>query len=121
MNTTCPECGNDEAICIVEGSSLVFKCLCCGWSVATSWTDPINEDETTYVIKLLPRNSATKPVLSAIAKVMETNFLGAKKALDSEVGLNLFEGGAVEIRARAEALRSAGVYFEIIPEYPWSI
>jgi len=71
---SCPECGSSLKSEVI-GSTLVISCAKCGWSVARTYIEPIREDETTYILCLESGNSADKPTLSCLSRVMGCNYL----------------------------------------------
>lgn len=113
----CPECGG-ELDSQIDGSCLTISCLSCDWSVATTYTEPIYEDQTVYAISILPGNPVSKPVLLAIGKLVEVNFLGAKPI--AEQGCErVYEDTAPEVREKKLLLDEAGVAYRIEPEFPY--
>lgn len=113
----CPECGGVLSSRI-DGSCLTVACPSCGWSVATTYIEPIYMDRAEYAISILSGNPVTKPVLSAIGKVAGVNFLSAKPI--AEQGSEyVFKALAPEIREKKKLLDDAGVSYRIEPEFPY--
>lgn len=116
--SACPECGNNAMKETIGRSSAVLVCENCGWSVARSWTEPINEDETVYEAILKPDNDATKIALATISKIADCNFIAAKSML-SNPEKPLVSGLAREIREALEELDRVGIEYTVTPEWPY--
>lgn len=114
---SCPACGGSLKSEVI-GSSVVVSCKKCGWSVATSYIEPIHEDEAVYNLFLEGGNSAEKSTLSCLSKVMGCNFLQAKKMIDGGRCL-LFSGNAVEVRAKRDQLIEGKIAYSIEPDLPY--
>lgn len=114
---SCPKCGGNLKSEVI-GSSAIQTCQGCGWSVATSYVDPIYEDDTVYRLYIEDGNVSSRPVLTALSKVLGCNYLGAKKAVEGGRSL-LFEGDAVKTREKRDALDSGGVVYAIEPYFPY--
>lgn len=114
---SCPECGGSLKSEIV-GSSVVVSCENCGWSVASSYIEPIREDETVYSLFLENGNTADKRTLSCLSNVVGCNFLQAKKMVDGSRSL-LFSGTAVEVREKRDQLEEGEVAYSIEPDFPY--
>ena len=113
----CEKCGA-EMVHRINGSNYIIECPKCGWGCVTTYTEPIYADRTIYTISILPRNSVTKTVLSAIGKVAGVNFLGAKPIAE-QGRADVFEALAPEIREKKKLLDDAGVSHLIEPEFPY--
>lgn len=116
----CPKCTNGKLVASIDGSSMITTCDSCGWSVATSYIEPIFLDENIYGLFLEDSAGIDGKALAAVSKVAGCNYIEAKKLLDNS-GKRIIEGNAVEIRAAAAELKRANVPFEIIPEFPHEI
>lgn len=112
---TCPECGSDT-ISKIEGSTLLIKCSCCDWAVATTYTDPINTDTTMYTISLCSGNIPTKELLKTVSSITGLNYIGAKKIVENP-GSSFFQGKAPETKRIASALTKVGARYEINPDF----
>lgn len=117
MNDYCPNCG---AILedFIEGSNMGQRCPSCGWSLVTTYTPPILEDDNEYTITLLAGNDATPAALKAISSLVGVNYVTAKRMV-LQAPTTLFVGHAVDILGRRDALRRAGVQIAINPEFPY--
>lgn len=114
---TCPECGSDT-ISKIEGSTLLIKCSCCDWAVATTYIDPINADTTMYTISLCSGNSPTKELLKTVSSITGLNYIAAKKLIMNP-GSSLFQGKAPETKKIADALTEAGGHYKIKPDFKY--
>ena len=113
----CPKCDTGNLVTSIDGSSMTSTCDTCGWSVATSFIDPIFLDENTYEIILESNNRANKETLAAVSKAAGCNYIEAKKIVDNPDGA-IARGDAVEMRAIARTLVQGGVSFRIVPDFP---
>ena len=116
---TCPKC-NAELTSEVKGSTLLLTCGECGWSVATSYIEPIFLDETTYRLALDAGNPASKPVLAAVSAAAGGNYLSAKKLVES-APVVLSEDLAPEVMRIARILADGSVSYSIAPDFPYEI
>ena len=94
------------------------RCPCCGWSLVTTFTPPILEDERDYTISLLPGNESNLGALRAVSQVLGCNYVAAKKML-LEGTRELFTGRTLEVLEKWVELEHAGVAVEITPEFPY--
>lgn len=115
--TNCPECG-EVLTETIEGSSQTFKCESCGWNIARSWTEPINEDETVYRMEIIPGQSADKAKLSLISKIAGCNFITAKELIEDGC-TELVSCRAPEMKTHLENMQSVDMEFNIEPEFPY--
>ena len=117
MSDYCPDCGI-KLEDFLEGSSMGQRCPSCGWSLVTTFTPPILEDEGEYTIALLADNETSPRVLKAVSRIMGCNYIAAKKLI-LEAPLELFTGHAPDVLERKLMLESAGVLIGITPEFPY--
>lgn len=117
MSDHCPNC---DAILedFIEGSSMGQRCPSCGWSLVTTYTPPILEDDREYTITLLAGNDASPATLKAVSRLMGCNYITARK-LVLEAPMALFVGRATDILEQKAALEGAGVLIAITPEFPY--
>ncbi len=113
----CPEC-NAATISRIEGSSLVIECPDCGWSVVTSYIDPMYEDQTVYSVRVGINETPGKEALKAVSHIAGGNFISAKHILETP-GSELIEGKAPVVKSCLEELAGAGVNFVVTPEFPF--
>jgi hypothetical protein len=115
----CPEC-RGETRSIVEGSTLVISCEKCNWSIATSYLDPVYEDEADYTLRMGFDAPTTKEALKVVSLLVGKNFIQAKRILNSP-GYELFKGKAPEIKEAIEKLSFADVPYEVTPDFPYAL
>ena len=113
----CPECGASlEGF--VEGSSMGQRCTACGWSVVTTYTPPIMEDERGYTIVLVPGGAASGEALRAVSRIAMCNFVEARRLI-AGAPIELFTGFAAEVLTHKNNLEAAGVPIEVHPNFPY--
>lgn len=117
MSAHCPHCDTILED-FIEGSTMGQRCPNCGWSLVTTYTPPILEDNREYAITLLAGNDVSPAVLKAISRLMGCNYITARR-LVLEAPKVLFAGHASDILEWKTALESAGVLIGITPEYPY--
>lgn len=113
----CPKC-NSDLIYEIKGSSYVISCTNCDWGLATSYIEPIFEDETKYRVTLEKGNLSSKENIRTIAHVMNCNFLQAKKVIESDNQI-IVEGCASEIIKQVRKLRESNVKYSISPNFSY--
>ncbi len=113
----CPKC-NAFTVSKIVGSSLVIECSECDWSIATSYIDPMYEDDTIYSIRIGLNKAPDKEALKAVSHITGGNFISAKNLLETP-GSKLIEEKAPVIRSCLEELTAAGVIFDVSPEFPF--
>ena len=118
MSDHCPDCDTILED-FIEGSSMGQRCPNCGWSLVTTYTPPILEDNREYAITLLAGNDVSPAVLKAISRLMGCNYITARR-LVLEAPKVLFAGHASDILEWRTALESIGVLIAITPEFPYS-
>ncbi len=100
---------------VVEKFSLAWICPKCGYSVATTISEPIYEDETTYSIILSDNDSKDMNAVRGVSKFIGLNFIDAKKLIESK-GV-IFEGKADEVLNKKKVLDVYSIKYEITPEF----
>ena len=118
MSDYCPDCGT-KLVDFLEGSSMGQRCPSCGWSLVTTFTPPILEDENAYTISILADNETSPRILKAVSRIMGCNYIAAKELI-LEAPLELFTGQAPDVLERKLKLESAGVLIGITPEFPYN-
>ena len=74
----CEKCG--AVMCPIDPSKPVgMTCPNCGWGWATTYVDPMLDDNTIYKVSLSNGNKASKSAIKAVAKVSGKNFIQAKR------------------------------------------
>jgi ribosomal protein L37AE/L43A len=114
---TCPKC-EEELTESIRGAFLTLVCPKCGWRVARSWTEPINEDETVYSLMLTPQSEVTKEALSAVSKIAGCNFLTTKELIENPQKF-LVECRTPEMKDYIKRLVDVNVEFIVMPEFPY--
>ena len=114
----CEKCGAEMNSYQKEGSCGML-CPSCGWGWATSYTNPIDEDETEYVLTVSPIQDPSLDAVKCIAQIMDCNFINAKSTLKHTYFSKTEK--ASEIKNIAKALLKAGIKFTISPEFPYDI
>ncbi len=102
-----------------EGSTCGMLCPKCGWGWVTTYSSPINEDETVYTSNFCKLEKVTVAMIKLYAKLTESNFIQSKKSL--EEGNACFSALAADIQKHLKEIRNAGFQFVITPDYPYSI
>ena len=113
----CPECGA-ELNARFEGSSYVLVCRTCEWGVATTWTEPIYEDETIYSFLLQADKDPSKEALSEVSKIASCNYIASKQLLSNPTE-PLVHCPAPEMKQYADRLDAAKVDYVITPPFPY--
>ena len=113
----CPECGAGLKG-FVESSSMGSRCPKCGWSVVTTYTPPILEDERKYTIFIMPGGNPTKEALRAVSHIAMCNYIAARKLM-ANAPTALFSGHATEVLAHKNELEGAGVPIDVRPNLPY--
>ena len=93
---TCEKCGS-EMRPIDSNKPVGMICPKCGWGWATSYMDPMRDDDTTYTISLSEGNSVTNATIQTIAKISNKNYLQAKKIIENSP-MNIYIGKATQIK-----------------------
>lgn len=111
----CPKCGNilDE---IIKLNSREYHCSFCNYGVSAYVTEPIDEDETIYKIKILSQENNISQI-KLISKVGNINYLISKRLLDN--GGILIEDTAKNVLNIREKLDALNIKYSIIPEFKW--
>lgn len=99
-------------------SSCGLICPNCGFGIARSWAEPIDEDWTDYTITLPAGSKADTAAIKAIASVGNLNYLEAKKAIEQGCECLVVEK-ARAIAEKKVLLEQADVAFEITPKFPY--
>lgn len=117
MSDHCPNCDTILED-FIEGSSMGQRCPSCGWSLVTTYTPPILEDDREYTITILASNSTDPATLKTISRLVGCNYIAARRlVLDAPKAL--FVGCASDVLERKAILESAGVLVSISPEFPY--
>lgn len=117
MSEKCPKCGHDLIKKIV-GSSVIIKCSNCDYNVATTYSDPINEDETDYSIILERGNSLDISVLKCISKILNSNYIKAKEIINN-APISIYHGSAEDVLIKKRFLDENKIRYNITPSFPY--
>lgn len=113
----CPEC-KSPTVSSIEGSSLVIECPECGWSIATTYTDPIYEDKAIYTVTMGEGNAPTRELLKVVSSIAGANYIAAKRIIETP-GSILSQGSAVDVRDAIKKLSDTGASFDVDPAFPY--
>lgn len=113
----CPQCGGD-ALGFREGRTDGLLCTQCDWSVATTYTPPIQLDRTIYEVRIERGNYQDAKQVKAIAHVIGGNFLSARGLLKNEQSV-VFSGDAQHVMQVRDLQLAVGVVVAIQPGVPW--
>ena len=100
-----------------EGQCCGWACPKCGDDVVTSYFDPIQLDNQTYTLTLIPNSNATVEDYKILSKAGNLSLINAKKKAES--GELIAEGRATEIKKCYDLLKTSSLAFEITPEFPY--
>ena len=114
----CEKC-NSDLITKIEGSTLTISCTNCDWSIASTYYHPMYKDNTLYKVILEKGNLSSKENIKAISKVMNCNFLQAKKVIESNSPI-IVEDHAPEIIIQLRKLNNSNVKYSITPNFPYT-
>ena len=98
---------------------MTLTCQRCGYGLASTWIDPIYEDETDYTLTLLPGNAPEKTLLQAISKTCGCNFLEARKIIASSTPTPIATEKAPEMKRIIERFESCRDACCITPDCPY--
>ncbi len=115
----CEKCGT-EMIPIDADKPVGMTCPKCGWGWATTYIDPLQEDDTIYVVSLTEGNTATKEAIKTVAKISNKNFVQAKKMIENPPAV-VYAGKAVEVKDILILLESQSMTYSVIPDFPYSL
>ena len=113
----CPKCGK-KLLMRIEGSTQIIECSSCSYSVATSYIDPIYEDEQKYTIVLDKYQSSDRKGYSSLAKIIGTNVIGVKRLIEN-VPVEIFSGKAPEIKTVIDKLKEIEIDYHIEPDFKY--
>ena len=113
----CPICGK-ELRTRIEGSTQITESSSCDYSVATSYIDPIYEDNQDYKIVVNACDPLNKKQYIILSRIIGTNALEVKKLLDN-LPAELYAGKAPEVKGVANSLNEIGISYHIVPEFKY--
>lgn len=116
-NLRCPDCGAPTET--INGRRIVgTRCTSCSWSVITTYTPPIEQDGTQYVVKVRSGDPHNKRQVKLIAQLIGGNFLQARQLMQ-QVDPTVFIGRASEVLAVRQTLANADFVVVIEPDFKW--
>jgi hypothetical protein len=101
-----------------EGRTDGIRCTQCDWSVATTYTPPIQLDGTIYEVRIDHGDCRSTQQVKAIAQVMGSNLLSARELMQSSRPI-VFRGDASHVAEVRDSLITAGLVIAIQPNFPW--
>jgi hypothetical protein len=113
----CPQC-RGVALGFREGRTDGIRCTQCNWSVAATYTPPIQLDRTIYEVRIERGDYRDPGQIKAIANVTGGNFLSARDLLKVSQPI-VCSGDAQRVLQVRDSLLAAGVVVAIQPEFPW--
>lgn len=112
---TCEKCMR-EMYWTIEGATQGWRCPDCGWSIITTYIDPIYSDVTEYSLYVRNVLKIDREKIKLVAKTAGVNFIIAKQMLE-ENNVCILKAKAPEIKAAVVKLRELGVDFNISPTF----
>ena len=113
----CEKCGY-EMNYHREGSCCGMTCPNCGWGWATTYIEPIHEDDTDYHIILSVPCKNLLDNIRMIAGTANCNYIKSKKLI-AKAPAEIFCGKAVDVKTIKVKLEKASIEFRIEPEFPY--
>ena len=113
----CPQCDINLVYCHAD-STITWTCPKCGWSLATTYMSPINQDINKYEVQLIQNLTPSINQLKILSQISGKNFLRVKKMLESDDSL-LFKGKAVDVSLIKTQLEQEKIGFKIIPHFDY--
>jgi hypothetical protein len=117
LQILCEACGSPTTG-FREGRTDGIRCTRCDWSVATTYTPPIQLDQTIYTVRIERGDYRDTQQVKAVAHVVGSNLLTARELLRSSQP-TVFRGDASHVVQVRDLLLAAGVSIEIQPKFPW--
>ena len=111
----CEQCGNKMNY-FRKDSTQGWLCPGCGWAIATSYISEIDQDITEYSLFIKNTENINKDIIRLISRIAGVNFLTARQLILTG-NVCITRGRAAEMKETADKLRTAGIPFEIVPEF----
>lgn len=117
--SACPECGG-VCVSIVDGSSLVLRCTCCEWSVATTNHDHPAFDQTPYAVLVTAPTLERRTFVAVLAAESGLRISDARSIVDESrpIATNV---SATEVYRLHRLLHPRGIVLTTEPAFPWSL
>ena len=116
---TCEKCGS-EMRPIDSNKPVGMTCPNCGWGWATTYIDPLQNDDTTYIVSLAKGNIATRSAIKIVAKISNKNYVQAKKVIENSPA-NVYVGKAVQVKDILILLESQSLSYTVTPKFPYPL
>ena len=113
----CEKCGN-AMVPIDSNIPIGMTCPNCGWGWATTYSDPIIDDETVYTITLVEGNSASTDTLRILSNTLSVNFLAAKKLIET-APCEVLSDRAQKIKEVRDLFKAQSILIKITPDFPY--
>lgn len=113
----CEKCGSQTKM-FRQGRTQGTRCTNCDWTVITTYTPPIQLDQTIYEVRIARSDYRDAEQVKAVAKVTGGNFLYARNLLKM-IRPIAFTGDAQHVLQIRDSLLATGMVVAIYPEFPW--
>jgi hypothetical protein len=116
--SACPKCAGAVEL-RREGLTQGLFCTRCDWSVVTTNLPPILSDAASYEVTVTAGDFKNESHLKTVAQLAGVNFLEARKLLQGGGSFVVYTGRAQQVAAARDALKEAGLKFDIQPPFRW--
>lgn len=113
----CPKCGS-IMMPIDPKKPVGMICSSCNWSWVTSYPNPMDEDTTEYVIRVVSCTNLSTAAMKLLADISGKNFLYVHKQLQAGEWC-LISGHAREIKEYADRLALLNIPYTVSPDFPY--
>lgn len=113
----CPECGAVLDV-VVKGSSYVINCNNCGYSVATTYMDPIYEDQQEYTVTINAGNTVNKDNAMIMGGLLNSTLQQIAEYFKTAPHI-LFKGDAPRVKELRDKLEKGKIQYTISPEFDY--
>lgn len=117
VNIKCEKCEH-EMVKYETATCEGLRCPNCGWNIVTTKMEPIDLDETIYVVSIQEILNPTKNEIKEVSKALNVNYLLASKFLKE--GKANFDGKARDIIEKLKEMSDNGIHFSVTPKFPYS-
>ena len=115
----CEKCGN-EMHPIDQNTPYGMICPKCGWGWATTYIDPIQDDNQTYTVSLSKDNTVTIDAIKVVSRITGKIFPQARQIIEDST-VNIFAGKAVYVKNVLILLESQSLSYTVTPEFPYCL
>lgn len=95
-----------------------MRCPNCGWGWVTTKTDPVDLNETIYIVTMKKTENPSNTELKTVSKILNVNYLTASNLLKE--GKASFSGKALEVLPKLKELSHNSFSFLVSPPFPYS-